>query len=62
MKRDYPPDQITKALFPFLERPFWEEWDLIQAKKSTLSRMQRDKISDLASKMEAHEKDKKKKK
>jgi hypothetical protein len=59
--RDYPPADIVKALFPFLERPLWEEWDLIKAKKSTLSSNQRARITDLCSKIEKQDEEREKK-
>jgi len=58
MTRDYPPQQIVSALFPFLKRPLWDEWELIKKKESTLSSNQRRRIKDLCEKIEAQDKEK----
>jgi len=56
-----PSEQIVKALFPFLQRPLWDEWELIKEKSSTLSSSQRAKITDLCSKIEKQDEEREKK-
>ena len=49
-------EEYAKVMFPWLERSVAEEWELIKAKKSELSRMKRDKIQALCEELEAQDK------
>ena len=44
--------EIIDFLFPFLQRPIHEEWELIKEKKSALSSQKRRNITELCSKLE----------
>ena len=48
----YPKD-IVKALYPYLDKPLENEWELIKNKKSILSRQQRDNITKLCLELES---------
>jgi len=47
--------EIIDVLFPFLERPIEDEWELIKQKKSTLSNNQRKQIVTLCKQLEHDE-------